>query len=236
MKTWPLRHNGEANKGQCCLVTFVSWGELQLPPTPRASHTSREAEQRAARVEVVPAQCWSCRRGRNIVCTLLQRANQHGGIRFPSAKCSDATPEHWILLLSFFLPSRLEGKDVPAQHAAEAHAQWVPRQQVSRSGISFPQAGVSAVALQAQARYCKSQNNHLKTLLLRLELPLASPTGVIPFCSNSAESLHSGHFSTASPLRCCQPVLRSGRSGGQDLTHCLVILPAEDVQWHKLII
>lgn len=65
-------------------------------------------------------------------------------------------------------------------------------QQASQSGSSFPQAGVSAVALQAQVRHCTSQNNHLKMLLLQLEVPLASPTGVIPFCPNSATSLHSG--------------------------------------------
>lgn len=44
MKTWPLRHNGEANKGQCCPETFASRGKLQLPPKPRARHASREAE------------------------------------------------------------------------------------------------------------------------------------------------------------------------------------------------
>ena len=45
-----------------------------------------------------------------------------------------------------------------------------------------------------------------------------------------------GCFSTVSPLRCHQLALWSGRSRGQDLMRCLVILPAEGVQWHKLII
>lgn len=103
----------------------------------------------------------------------------------PISQCKVLSP------FSFpFFPSRSEGKD------AEAPAQWVPQ-----SRTSFPQAGVSAAALQAQKRHHASQNNHLKMLLLQVEVPLASPTRVIPFCPNLAKSLHSGVIcSAASPL------------------------------------
>lgn len=64
MKTWPLRHNGEANKGQCCPVTSVSQRELQLYPTPKGQPRQRggcaASSQGDAMVVVVPVRRWSC--------------------------------------------------------------------------------------------------------------------------------------------------------------------------------
>lgn len=158
--------------------------------------------------------------------------------RNPISQCEVLRHCSWALDPSPFLLSPEEQRERLPWHSLlqKRPCNLCQGQQASRSRTSFPQAGVSAVPLQAQARHCASQNNHLKMLLLQLEVPLASPTRVILFCPNSAKLLHSGAVSPQPPPCCHQPALKSSRSAGQDLTCCLVILPAEDVQWHKLII
>lgn len=119
-------------------------------------------------------------------------ASQHEGTQFPSARCSDTVPEDWILLLFFLLEIR--GKRCLGTACCRSPCTvGVRGQQASQSGTSFPQAGVSSVALWTQGRFCTSQTHHLKMLLLlQLEAP---PTRGIPFCPNSANTLHSGAVS-----------------------------------------
>lgn len=125
----------------------------------------------------------------------------------------------WVLHPSpfrFFHTLILEGKDISAQPTTEAL--WVPGQQALPSETCTGGWCICCdpPGTEEALRFSKHWSNRS-----------------LPKCSQ-VPALR-GRFSTASPSA-CQPVLPSGRSGGQDLMCCLVIQPAEDVQRHKLII
>lgn len=73
-------------------------------------------------------------------------------------------------------------------------------------GAAASQSGTRLVYLLQPSRHSASQNHHLKVLLVQLEAPLASLTGVIPFCPNSAKSPYSGVVSQQpAPSRAVSP-------------------------------
>lgn len=119
---------------------------------------------------------------------------------------------------TFFLPLRLQGKDISAQPTTEAPVLWVPGQQASPSGPCTAGWCICCDPPGTDKALCFSKHG-------------SNP--FLPKC-NQVPDLR-GCFSTASPSA-RQPALLSGRPGRQDLMCCLVIQPAEDVQCHKLII
>lgn len=197
MKTWPSRHNREANKSQCCLVPSVSWGGNCSYPLPslRASHASGEAEQRAAggmpggggpclRLEL-PA------RMQHHLYTSLEDKPAQGNL---ISQCKMLRCCSQALDPSPFLFFEVRGKGCfgtdccrsPRITGASASSiskwDWLPPGWCIC--CSPPGTG--------EALHFSKKPNHLTTLLLQLEAPLASLTGVIPFCPNSVKSPHSG--------------------------------------------